>query len=206
MSECRRLLCGEPATVQASVTHPSGNVSDVAYCDQHFETVRRVVETYEKASIHNIQRIEKGTTVTNDLTSAKFAREIERLTAMIRESGTEINNLKEDRDLAKQQLTDAAETINNLVKDLHAYIEQTCDEDIIEAVNELLRNRDLPTSRANYELIFTVPVQIRVEGTYRNKEDMRAEFVAGNLTWDVADYEETMEDDIKIVEIAEVQR
>ena len=75
---------------------------------------------------------------------------------------------------------------------------------LADNIDDRLEELGLPSRKKRFEMVFTVPVRLRVEGDYVSKEEMREAFERGTIGWTVTDYEDTLEDDLEVVEITEV--
>lgn len=285
---CRRLLCGKPATVRATVTSPT-SVHKVAYCDRHFAAASEQIEKYEGASISNARPIEKGTTMTNDLTPEGAIKEIERLTTDLASARQTIidqekalddrltiiaerNGLEADVTRQAQMLAARSEQIDEkerinaeqaqTIIDLEHTVSQqkatniSLNNDVafandqiadlkrgekflknqnaslttvkdalirllhgvantledageaivyVDTIDDRLEELSLPGRKSHFEMIFTVPVQMRVEGDYVSADSMRQAFHAGEINWNVGDHEDTIADEIKILDVVEMK-
>jgi hypothetical protein len=120
----------------------------------------------------------------------------------------EINDLKHENSQQKATIASARNLEDALVARLHRFAEQQEDagsDDVADEIDDILDSFDLPTRKKTYEMVFTVPVQVRVsdiKATGPNK--VREMWEAGEINWNVADYEDQSDDDIKVIEIAEV--
>lgn len=181
------MLCLRDAESQVTVRYFGGvRERKYLYCADHLSVVQLNLAGRETSEITHIEPIEKGTTVSKK--DIDFQAAITRL---------------------KESLTKEQKRVETLVTALHEIANEAEASDqssaLPENIDDLLEELDLPSRKKHFELIFTVPVQLRVEGDYASKEAMREAFNRGEIKWEVTDFEETIEDDLEIIEIVEMQ-
>lgn len=131
-----------------------------------------------------------------------YAVEIERKEA-------EIANLKDKNARLTEEIGAERKNVDDLVHLLHALANAAEAQEsmvYVDTIDERLEELGLASRKKHFEMVFTVPVQIRVEGDFTSKEAMQTAFEAGSIDWNVADYEETLDDNLQVIEIAEMKQ
>lgn len=152
-------------------------------------------------------------------TIANQQKQITRLTEIKEGLDRDITNLIEakerlarektyERQRYEMRLTEASDKMNALVARLHVIAQQMeneGDDAGAEEIDNTLGAFGLPTRKKTYEIIFTVPVQVRVCDIHATSPvKAREMFDAGEINWNVANYENQIDDEIKVVEIREM--
>lgn len=228
MAECRQLICNQQADFEITVRYFGGVRERKAfYCTEHLTRVQEAIASRETSEITHIRPIEKGTNMSTEYEQyaaeiaekeakiASLEADVTRLTAEIQQANNTIAFANEQIGQFKRAETDLKNSQASLksIRDaLVRLLHDVANSDdgtgpslsIVDTIDERLEELSLPGRKKHFEMVFIVPVQLRVGGDYATEEAMREAFDAGRITWDVADFEETREDDIEIVTIEEV--
>lgn len=222
-------------TTTAHLTLPRRVRKVVFYCADHLAKVAETVAANVYITMTNVQTIEEGTTVTEEnppsdayrrgMENTIRAREaqIERLendttrqaqvlaarNQMITDLEHETSQQKATNNRLNEDLGKATSALADVVMLLHTLANEAEDAGrtvAADTIDETLDRHGLASRKKHFELVFTVPIQVRIEGDYPDKEAFREAFKAGRHddNWTVGDYEETLDDDIEIVVIEEV--
>lgn len=118
----------------------------------------------------------------------------------------EIAKIKQSRETMRKDLGIMRKDRDALVTDLHRMAneaESTQTRVETDDIDDLLEELNLPSRKKPFEIIITVPVQVRVECEAKDKQAARDMFTQGKIEWRVEDFEETIEDDTEIIEVIE---
>lgn len=233
MAECRQLICDQPAEFEVTVRYFGGvRERKALYCIEHLTRVQEAIatrETSETSEITNIRPL-RGTIVTDEspsaaaenlITNLKHERarlndenqNLERVNADLKRdvaaADAAIGRLKDSEHRLKGSLTAEQKRVEALVRLLHEIANEAEDSEQANALSENIDDRleelGLSSRIKHYEIIVTVPAQVRIKVDARDKDAAREMFNQGKVEWRSEDYEEWLEDDTEVVEIIEVQ-
>jgi hypothetical protein len=227
--ECRQLICDQPAEFEVTVRYFGGvRERKALYCTEHLTAVQEALATRETSEITHIRPL-RGTTMTDPNYPGSYPPEAVTEIRRLNDDNQNLESVNVDlkRDVvaadaaigrlkeANQRLAVDYETVerqrDGLVAALHSYandVEEGTDsaEVVVERIDNLLKNLSLPARIKHFEIIVTVPAQVRVKVSAKDKDTAREMFDQGKVGWRSEDYEEWLEDDTEVVEIIEVEQ
>lgn len=137
---------------------------------------------------------------------------------LITQLSTQVNDLQHESsqrkatsDRLSRELGVSQDAFDGLLTTLREYAdtrESEGDDDGANEIDQILANFNAPPRKKHFEIIFTVPVTMRVEGDWKDENEARLAFEAGTVEWNVADNEGLAdgEADPRIIAIEEIDQ
>jgi len=205
------LTKGETYTVRGVSTAGTINLAETPevfwYREDRFEAVAPAVTKDEQIATLR-KEIEYLRETENSQQKALISTRDQEITRLIEVKERLTREKDHEGQRYELRLTEASDKSDALVAHLHTFAEQQEDagnDDVADEIDGILATYGLPTYKKTYELILTVPVQVRVSDIRATSPaKVREMFDAGEINWNVADHESQVDDEIKVVEIAEV--